>query len=766
MSRYEKITRAAALFALSMGADVHAASRHAAQPSVKNPRSTKAKASAVSRSKAVVTISGVRKIAPPERGVGSLSKAQVRHVSPNANYQTILKNIAGFNVISAGSGNLTASNSTFTYEGFNSDQVGVNFDGVPIINIFRGGASGTAFDHGITPIAMGQFSGVSVYSGANTPSETGINALGGTIDYHPVMPTTKPYVTLTGQGGVYHGGGDNVAGTVAANSGRLPYSGTMFYGSYTHNPYSGYLDNTYADSNNYYLSALQPYDGGMSQLSFIMLYNTEKSRFPQAVPLALIDRYGSGYQWPTDVATSTSSAQAFTTILGWKSVINDHMVAKAKFFATSGSNDTLSYANAAYRTGYDGYPLPTNLHNISQTPQNTYNPVALFGSGYNGSQYQRYIDNYNSLGFTPSWIIILPSNTVTVGGLVMHGTDLSSNWFYGAPNVPTIDGYNDAWNERDSRTVTDVYAQDRVSLLQNKLLVVPGVKEYVVTSTTVETAGYFYRYPGSVTKTFHFLEPSLGFSYLADKRTDFYVHYGRVYKAPDITAFYSAIGSSPVPSPVATKPEYVDSLDTGIRYKVRGIGLSLAYFRRAFQNTFSTYYDSATGQTFEYNLGSALYQGFTLALHGAVTRKVSWWANYSLTRARYTSDFSGTNGTVTNGMFVGDVPLYGLNAGIDYRSRGFFTRLSDHVVGSQYIENNAGTTTTTALKAYNVTNLDMGYNWRLHTGLAQSIGVEFYVDNLFNAHYIPYEYIQKSGNYALAESGAPMFVGGRLSIKM
>lgn len=725
---------------------------------------TKAHVSDASRS--AVVISAVNKVAPPERGVGSLSKAEVKHQSPETNYQTVLSKIAGFDVISTGPGNLTTSNSTFTYEGFNSDQVGVNFDGIPIINIFRGGASGTAFDHGITPLAMGQFSGVSVYSGANTPSETGINALGGTIDYKPVLPTRKAYSTLTAGGGVYSGQGNNVSESVGVNSGALPYTGTMIYASYTHNPYRGYQDNVYSNSNDYYFSALQPYDQGMSQLSLIEVYNSENSQFPQDVPVALINKYGQGFQWPTNVANTGSRTQSDTTILGWKSVLNSHMLGRAKFFVTSGANNTISYANSAYRTGYDGYPLPTNLHNISATQQDVYNPVALFGSGFNGSQYQRYIDNYSSVGFTPSLVIAIPHNTVTVGGLLMKATDVSSEWFYGAPNVPTIDGYNAAWNERDSRTVEDVFLQDRISLLQHRLIVIPGVKYYAVNSSTVETTGYFYQYPGSVAKTFRFAEPSVGLSYLFNKKSDVYVHYGRVDKAPNITAFYSAIGSHPIPSAVETQPEYVDSLDAGIRYKARNIGVSAAYFRRAFQNKFSQYYNQATGQTFEYNVGSALYQGFTLGINGKLPWDFNAMANYSVTQAKYTSDFTGTNGTVTNGMHVGDVPIYTVHLGVGYKKGGFWGRLSDYVVGPQYVNNNAGTTTGTALSPYNITNLNLGYKWQIRGSYAQTVSVEFYADNLLNTKYIPYEYIQSSGGYALAQTGAPVFVGAQVSVKM
>ncbi|MCE5360957.1 MAG: TonB-dependent receptor plug domain-containing protein [Acidithiobacillus sp.] len=183
-----------------------------------------ASTSTASTGKQPITIGEVEKTAPPERGTGSLTKELVKHASPNENFQTVLRNIPGFTVISSGPGNLTTSDSTFTYQGFNSDQVGVEFDGVPLINTFRGGSNGQGDDHALTPIGMGQFSGVKVYSGANTPSETGINALGGTLDYTPTQPTKNFGVEAFGSGGVYTGGtGDSAAGGLTINSGVLPF---------------------------------------------------------------------------------------------------------------------------------------------------------------------------------------------------------------------------------------------------------------------------------------------------------------------------------------------------------------------------------------------------------------------------------------------------------------------------------------------------------------------------------------------------------------
>ncbi len=724
-----------------------------------------------SSSKKPITIGEVEKAAPPERGTGALTKEVVKHASPNENYQSILRNIPGFSVISSGPGNLTTSDSTFTYQGFNSDQVGVDFDGVPLINTFRGGASGQGDDHALTPIGMGQFSGVKVYSGANTPSETGINALGGTIDYTPTQPGKTFSFSVSGGGGIYTGGtGDSSSAGLAINSGILPYIGTRMLFSYNYQPYQSYIQHVHSINNNYYFAAVQPYNHGMSQLSIYTIYNHETGQYPERVPVALLDKYGRDFQWNPNIYANWNNTSSFSTVIGWKSIINKHLLAKAKFFVTQNNNDRISYSNAAYDGDFDGYLLPTSTESYanpsaSGLPDNTYNPTALFGSSYNGTQYHRYIDNFGNVGFSPSLDFLLPHNVVTLGGQYIYSTDHSAEYWYGSYDVPTIDGYNDAWDEHDQRQISDVYLQDRISLLNHHLTIIPGAKYYLVQTNCTDIEGYYYNYPGSVGNTYNFWEPSFGISYLFNKDLDAYFHYGRVYKVPNISAYYDEIGNSPVPGAVLIKPEYVDSFDAGVRYNTGPLHTSLSYFLRLFNNKFGYYYDGLTGMTYQYNVGTALYQGFTASADLQLPDQFNAFANYTLTAAHYTSNFEGSDGAdVTAGESVARVPTYNLNFGLGYHLAGFSARVTDHVVGAQYINTNKGVNSGLNLHPYNVTDLNLGYSLQPMTMGLKKLSFNFYVDNLFNAQYYSSADLylgsaSEGGHFVEAQVGAPTFVG-------
>jgi outer membrane receptor protein involved in Fe transport len=718
-----------------------------------------------------ITIGEVEKTAPPERGTGSLTKELVKHASPNENFQSILRNIPGFTVISSGPGNLTTSDSTFTYQGFSSDQMGVNFDGVPLINTFRGGTNGQGDDHALTPIGMGQFSGVKVYSGANSPSETGINALGGTIDYSPTQPTKNFNVTVAGSGGVYAGGtGDSSFGGFTINSGTLPYIGARLLASYNYQPYQSYIQHVHSINNNYYVAGILPYNHGMSQLSLYMIYNHELAQFPERVPVALLDKYGRDFQWAPNIYANWNNTSSFTNIIGWKSIINAHLLAKAKFFVTQDDNDRTAYSNASYKGVFDGFLLPTSTKSYanpssSGRPDNTYNPTALFGSSYNGTQYQRYIDNFGNVGFAPSLDFLLPHNVLTLGGQYIYSQDHSAEYWYGSYNVPTTDGYNDAWDEHDQRQISDVYLQDRLSLLHRHLTITPGVKYYIVSTNCDDIEGYYYNYGGSVGNTFYYWEPSFGISYLANKDVDLYFHYGRVYKVPNISAYYAVIGDAPTPGPVLIKPEDVDSFDTGVRYNAGPLKTSLAYFLRLFHNKFGYYYNGLTGITYQYNVGSALYQGFTASADLQLPDRFNAFANYTLTAAHFTSNFDAGQGiAVTAGESVARVPTYNLNFGLGYHIAGISARLTDHLVGAQYINTNKGVNSLLSLHPYNVTDLNLGYTWRPMDMGVKKVYLNLYVDNLFNAKYYSSADLylgsaSEGGHFVEAQVGAPTFVG-------
>lgn len=756
-----KILSTSVLAALSMFASL----AHASDGSV---------VAATQSTSAVTDIGAVKKVAPPEKAVTSVNKKTVTHASPAQNFQSVLKHVPGMNVISQGPGNLSATDNEFTYQGFTSSQMASNFDGVPIINTFRGGAGGTGDDHAYTPLTMGQISTVKVFSGANQPSQNGINSLGGTISYEPAMPTSKFYVDLNASGGKYGYRGGNYTTGFSVNSGALPGTGTemLFKYSYTHAP--SFMNNVYADINSYYAAIVQPYNNGLSQLKLVAVYNVEQARQPSLVPLALLAG-NRAYQAPLGVAYSATNTHALNVILSWKSLLNQYMMAKTKVFIQQQAANRTSFTNSDYYDKnyygyaiYQGFPVGTNLEPYAAPPStnNSYDPVAEFGSAVNGTQYHNYIDDIQSVGFLPSLTFFAPHNTVELGAMVDYSQDHSAEYWYGSSPVPNIDGYNNAWNEHDTRNYNYVYLQDNIDLLNGKLHIYPGVKYNIVSTGCDDVAGYYYSYGGHVDNTYYFLEPSLGLSYTPIHDVNLYFSVGKTNKVPNISAYYSAIGVSPTPAAITVQPEGDISYDAGIRYKSSLLSSNLSFFRRNFSNIFSEYYDSATGQTFEYNNGAALYQGVTLGLDVPIKDNVSLFGSYNYTSAKYSTLSVGTNGTSYPGEYRPYVPTYTATAGIRYEHDGLYAALTGHFVGRQYMATNKGQTIGLTLPSYDTLDFNMSYEMPIDSAYVKSLRLSFYADNILNNNYLVYaEQMSKPFSYLQGQAGAPVFVGSNVSLR-
>ena len=731
---------------------------------------------APSASSAPVAIGKVRKVVHPEHAVSTVDERAVKHASPAKNAVGLLRNIPGFNVVAQGPGNLTPTDTIFTLNGFTSDQLGTTFDGVPVINLGRGGFYGQGDDHAITPLTIGQISNIKVFSGSNTPAQNSVDSLGGTVEFVPKMPSKEFGIDLTGEYSSYQGGGNVDSLGVALNSGSIQkLNGFRSLVSFQHIRDKSFQEHAHAIVNSSYAALLQPFNSGLSKLSLILTNNSETGTFPDMVPQPLLDKYGANWTWPTDVATNMNSTRSTNVIVGLNTFLNNYMQTDFKFFVNDNRNDRTAYANPAYNNVYQGYGLPTYLKSCSAldgygSNYDTYNSTAaqnLFGSCEAGTAYQRYVDDYTGVGGKGELSLLLPHNTVTAGGMLEHFHDTSREFWYGSFPVPTTIGYNNAWYEQDNVFYVDGFIQDDIAFAGNAAHLYPGVKLVRDRVGATDTQGYYYGYAGNVAKTYTFTEPSLGFRYDLSKALELYVNYGRTQKAPNVSALYSLIGYGPVAQPVTVNPEYVNSLDAGIRYASDWGKVKLAVFQRQFSDIFSYYYNDQTGQTFEYNAGSARYRGFTVSLEKEVLDGLGVFANYGYTQAIYTTNFTGNNGTVTSGQDRPNVPKYTANLGAAYEHGPLYFSLSDHLVGSQYLAYSSGETSNTQLGTYQVWDALASYEWHPSGGVS-GIKLEAFVDNLLNKQYNIYAYIHGSststGNYQLSAPGAPRTIGLRVKV--
>ncbi|MGH8294884.1 MAG: TonB-dependent receptor, partial [Steroidobacteraceae bacterium] len=737
-------------------------------------------------------------IVAQEEAVATINPLKFSHISPAMTVVSVLQNVPGFNSQAIGPGGLLVADNLFTLDGFTSTQVGTTYDGVPIVNTFLGGIYGAGDAPFVTPMDMSQVSGVNVYSGSNVPSKTSVDSLGGTIAYEPALPTQNFDVELTATGGMYDGGGTQKKYGVGINSGALEnWGGLNVLAKISQNKFNGFWPGVSGQINSYYLAVVQPTSSGYVRL--VALENDDSSpNIPDGLvpqPLATSFRYN----WPLSVGFKNQASHATHVILTAKSLINPRTIGVLKAFYSGTTNDRTAWGNPIYSTAnnpggiYDGYSydLPVTFkpcdalngyvfNGNPHTYPNVYNcntATAQFGSPAAGTAYQRYVNNYANAGAKGDLTFLFPGNTVEVGSMYYLAKALSAESWYGKYPTPQIDGYNMAWDEHDDQTFFDVYAQDSIALFKQKLHIYPGVKWNHLQETSSDDAGYFYRYSGSVPRTYSWIEPSIGVNLAFAPDWNAYVNFGKSSKAPNISALYGTISaqSPPVgqmPGPVTVQPEYVDNVDAGIRFNNGFYKWDASIFNRRFTNIFSSNYNDVSGITVTYNAGSADFKGVNLDGEVALPYHLQLEANANYISAKYTSSFSNSSGAaVTSGEWRPEIPVMSGNLFLNYSNGPWYASLSGHYTGSEYMQDyNTGVTTPYQLGGFAIVSFDAAYTLNMNSAVLKSLEFELNVNNLLNRHTIYSSQVAEppavTTQYNWVAYEPPLFVGLTVTAKL
>lgn len=715
-------------------------------------------------------------IVAPEEAVATVSNAAFQNESPAATVVTVLNDIPGVNSEALSPMGFLVADQAFTMDGFTSNEIATTFDGVPDINTFLGGLYGNSDQPAATPLAMGQVSGVKVYSGANTMSESSLDDLGGTISFEPALPTQNFHVDLTATGGKYSAGGSESQASLAIDSGAISALNDLkVLASYSHTLLHGPQQNVVGRLNSEYLAVVQPTESG--EVKLIAAVNTENSQPPTYLPLPLLGQYGYDYNFPMNVSYTNQAADNVFVDMSVKSQLNPYMIGEVKAFYVGAKNDRVAYGNPTYDNSYDGYSYDLNVTLKSCSALNAYESAppypelydcaaatSQFGSPGAGTAYQRYDQDFHHTGGMGDLTILLPDNTVRLGAMGFVAQMLSEeSWFGSYPPPIGTSGYNMAWLEHDGQTWYNVYLEDNIALLDDKLHIYPGVKWQSLDMFANDDQGYFYDYSGSVEETYNWLERSIGVNYSFTHQLNAHVSYGRSTLPPNVSALYGNIGANPEPVPPTTQPEYVNNIDAGVRFKNADYSWEVAFFNRDFQNIFSETYNDVTGITLTYNAGKATFRGFTVGGAVQLPYHFALSANGGYTSAKYTENFTNVNGvTIHDGDWRPDIPQETGNLRLDYTNGAWYGSLAEHYTGPEYIQNYfTGATTNMKLGGWGTLNLDGSYTWDTETYALQSVKLELHVDNLLDRHsiiYSPgYQINQSSPNFLWGIYNTPLF---------
>ncbi|EQD40019.1 secreted protein containing TonB-dependent receptor, beta-barrel domain protein [mine drainage metagenome] len=681
----------------------------------------------------------------------SISPITIAFASPGIDVQNLLQREPSINVRSPGPNGVRTS---ITFRAFNSGQFSETFDGVSINDPFNGGATNAASNRNAIPLTLNDIASVDIYRGINNPAVSSYNSLGGTINFVPREPSATPDASVT------LGGGSFNTWFYGASAETGSVGGVRSLISIARQTSSGWVDNSGNRNTNLYYAGVLPYADGAGQLYAYALYNTNKGFTPHTVPLPLIQQYGYSYGWPLNYTNSYNKDHTGTYILGDKMQVNSVLSFDAKIYARNNNYDRTSYTNPAFiQSATQPYYLPNTPGNYAfWLPNPSYDPAASFGSDLAGNAYHTYLYGSSQFGFMPQFTLNLPDNLVTFGGDYSHTKLNSAEYWYGANPMPLVPGYNDAWNEYDTRDLGSAYVQDQISLLGGQVQVTPGLKYLYASTNDTDNVGFYYPISGSVSDSEHYTSPTLGINWRPMQDVSLYAAWGRSIKFPGIAAYYSNIGEfnnvtgQPVVVPLTgVKPEYVNDIEAGARYAAHGFEGAVDAYRENFTNTFISITNPTTGLSTTINGGSSRYEGIELQAQQRFDTdygQFRLYGNWSENKANFTSSFNSTYaGTVLAGQPLAGVPKHLANLGVRWHMAGWRADVYAHYAGSQYLNQyNAGVPSSATIPGYTVVNFGIADTVDLGMGMLKNVELALHVDNVFNKRYYVYGYSDTTFN--------------------
>ena len=756
--------------------------------------------------------------------VTELGKRQVEQEGVMGSTSTLLRQAPSVYVYQVGP---CENEPVLSIRGTRGLEVAATLDDVPMQDLLIGGTTGYLGNR----FTLDQIDGVTIYPGVAYPDKNTFGTIGGTIAYTTKRSTDDFQIDVTGSIGSF----DTYEEGLQINSGRIdgPWgtgdNAPKMLLSYSNLQSGGYIDYTPARYNNMLFDFDKPYDDGLSKFSATVIYNTGSGALQdQPTPSPLLQSVGTYSNYSPDQLFTHEQDEYLTIYLQDETYINDWVNAGASVFYRNSDAAQENYANPDVL--YNGYPaniypyvnVPYNLQYPDQFgigPGHYYVPgylnydpevyvnnpktcpadLAGLGAapnqspcGLNAETFYAHTDSY---GFQPHVTFLLPYNTLKIGGLIAKETEPTPTSFIGGtPNVPSLPGINEyqpnGYNGGSQRTIYQIYAQDKVDLLDNTLHFTPGATlEFTNSSNHAD----YFAVVGNPTNAV----PDGAVSYIdsykytkfdRDALPFFHAAYDLDKVLPELkgTSFYASFGTSALFAPTTDfgptttggvpYASIVRMYEGGVKHDTSDLLLSLDYFYQKVDRDFGFYEGSGTtgNQNFFGNSGQREFKGVEAAATWQMNPHWTFFFNGSHLLAKYlvTNPAFSTIGEDQYGLAIKGDPISGVpdwlaNFGVDYSTKHIFldndefsARFSGQYTGQQFTtydlsinqpvppyptsqtQGDTVTNLNSKLPAFAVFNLLMSYTLPTPGLPTKHLKFDLNIQNLFDQRYYQYYYSQ------------------------
>ena len=668
------------------------------------------------------------------RQVQEVKAADIAVLLPGTSPIRAIEKLPSVNIQSADAFGNYEWSTRVTIRSFNQNQLGFNFDGIPLGDMSYGNHNGLHISRIVSPENIGV---VRVSQGAGAIGTQSTNNLGGTVESFSIDPLDRAAAQVNGT----YGSKNTLRGFARLNLGTA--DGVRGFVSYGYGSTDKYKGNGVQDQHMVNAKLVAPL--GAATLDAWFSYSDRREQDYQDMSLDMLSRLG--YAWDNtspdyarailyaDIANNRgetgapiSNAAAGTVYPGGVTSADD-----AYYDASGLRKDTVAAIGIKS-------PLGENLDVALRGYYHHNRGMGLWATPYvpspNGTPMSVRTTEYemDRTGVFGSVKHVMGDNTLTVGGWWETNKFNQARRFYDFKSrteagrdfreFPTNPFFTQ-WEFDFDTTTLQYYVEDQIKLGQLKLNF--GWKGFKVTNEA--TAVVKASFPQGKIGTTDWFQPHAGLAWSVTDKAEVFAGFTqatRAFASATTTGPFSTnqVGFDAIKGTL--KPESSDTYELGARYSdpvFNGVvGVYLVNFHNRLLSAASG--PSIVGSpSVLQNVGSVRSVGFEAAGDVKLGGGLSLFASYSYTDAKYRNDVFNVSGVLLAAikdktvvdtpkhMIRGELgydkgPLFG-RIGVNYMSKRFFTYTNDRSVpGRAIVDASLGYRLTDGIEVQlNATNL-------------------------------------------------------------
>ena len=277
------------------------------------------------------------------------------------------------------------------------------------------------------------------------------------------------------------------------------------------------------------------------------------------------------------------------------------------------------------------------------------------------------------------------------------------------------------------------FAQDDITFFEDKLLVSVGLRYTEIKRDFYNLESEPFPAEYNVKNNYGKLLPNFGASYQITDSHQVFFSRSENFKAPPDSVYYGLSQADGSLRPVNVDQETTANYEVGYRFNSHNFSLSGSYFLIDYRNRIAAAYDIENDVNTNYNVGNSITQGVEIESAWRFLNNWSIYSSFSFTDSRMQDNLQTGADTfeATAGKSFPDTPTWLAGLALQYMNGPWSANLSSKYTGDRY----STLVNDELIKGYVMVNFDAGYRFPT-MGWFKNPAIRLNVYNLLNQNYL------------------------------